>query len=80
MYLQMWKRLEKVGRNSSLRREQIISVTQDLGETEGEVEGRIDRWKAGDVNTGIRGEYEGGELFIIWRQFVEPRKRGQPDE
>ena len=68
MYPQMWKRLEKVARNSAIRREQIISVIQDIGETDSEVEGRIDRWQAGDANSGIRGgEYEGGELFVIWR-------------
>lgn len=72
MYPQMWKRLEKVGRSSSLRKEQIISVVQDLGETDKEVEGRIDRWKAGDTDTGIRGDYKGGELLIIWNRIVEP--------
>ena len=80
MYPQMWKRLEKVGRNSSLRREQVIAVTQDIGEADREVEDRIDRWTAGDANSGIRGgEYEGGELFVIWRQIVEPKKRRLPD-
>ena len=77
MYTQMWKRLEKVGRSSSLRREQFICVTQDIGETDREVDDRIDRWTAGDVVPGIRGEYKGGELFILRRQIVSARKRKQ---
>ena len=77
MYLQMWKRLDKVERYSSLRREQVISVVQHIGETDREVEDRIDRWKAGDGKSGIRGEYKGGELFILRRQIVSARKRKQ---
>ena len=70
MYVQMWKRLEKVGRNASLRRVQVISVIQDIGETDREVEDKIDRWKAGDIVSGIRGDYQGGQLDIVWRQIV----------
>ena len=66
----MWKRLDKIERYSSLGREQTISVVQDVGETDRDVEDRIDRWKAGDANTGIRGAFKGGELFIIINRFV----------
>ena len=80
MHLQMWKRLEKVGQSSSLRREQVISVVQKIGETDRDVEDRIDRWKAGDVDSGIPGEYKGGELLIIRRRIVLVRKRRLPDD
>ena len=70
MHLQMWKRLEKVARSSSLRREQIIRVNEDIGETDREVKDRIDSWKAGDANTGIRGAFKGGELLIIINRIV----------
>ena len=79
MHLQMWKRLEKVGQSSSLRREQVISVRQDIGETDREVEDKIDRWKAGKVVSGIRGDYKGGELNVIWRIVLVSKQR-QPDD
>ncbi len=71
----MWKRLDTIGQSVSLRKAQIISVIQGVGETEEEVEDRISRWKAGDTVPGIKGKYEGRELDVIWVRIVSPKSQ-----
>ena len=70
---QMWKRLDRIEQSVSLRKAQIVSVIQGVGETEEEVEDRISRWKAGDTDCGIKGKYEGRELDVIWVRIVSPK-------
>ena len=70
MQRQVWMRLEKIGDLLSWRITQIVSVIQDVNESDEEVEDKISRWKSGEVVNGIRGVYKGAELDIIYRQIV----------
>ena len=70
MQRQVWMRLEKAGDLLSRRITQIVSVVQDVNESDKEVEDKISRWKSGEVVNGIRGVYKGGEIDIILRVIV----------
>jgi hypothetical protein len=74
MQRQVWNRLEKIGDLLSRRITQIVVVVQDVNESDEEVEDKINRWKSGEVVSGIRGVYKGLELDIIYRQLVSAKR------
>ena len=70
MQRQVRNRLDKVGDLLSRRITQNVIVLQDVNESDEEVEDKINRWKSGEVVSGIRGVYKGAELDIICIQIV----------
>ena len=68
----MWKRLESAGQTLSLRAEQVVIVFSRYGDSDSDLDKRIERWKAGEKVEGICSEYEGGDIRISRIGFVSP--------
>jgi len=62
---QLWKHLNKVEQTVQLTYRQVITVVKDRGETDADIDAKIERWKSGEIVDGINGEYRGGEIDII---------------
>ena len=73
MQRQVWNRLDKAGDLLSRRITQIVSVIQDVNESDEEVADKISRWKSGEVVNGIRGVYKGAKLDIFRIQLVSAK-------
>ena len=71
----MWKRLGDVAKPSKPRNIQRPFVFLSEGETRQDLEGKIERWKAGEKVDGISAEYEGGEIEIR-RAFAFANPKG----
>ena len=69
---QLWKQLNKVEQTVQLTCRQIITVVKDRGETDADIDAKIERWKCGEVVDGINGTYKGGEIDIILIVIVAP--------
>jgi hypothetical protein len=69
---QLWKRLNTVEQNGQLTSRQWITVVKDRGETDADIDAKIERWKCGEVVDGINGTYKGGEIDIILIVIVAP--------
>ena len=72
MIQQLWKRLNTVEQNGQLTSRQWITVVKDRGETDTDIDAKIERWKGGETVDGINGEYRGGEIDIILIVIVAP--------
>ena len=69
---QLWKRLNTAEQAGQLTSCQVITVTKDRGETDADIDAKIERWKSGETVDGINGEYKGGEIDMIIRIIVVP--------
>ena len=69
---QLWKHLNKVEQTVQLTYRQWITVVKDRGETDADIDAKIERWKSGESVDGIKGEYRGGEIDIILIVIVAP--------
>ena len=69
---QLWKQLNRVEQKSQLASRQVVKVIQRIGDSEADVDAKIERWKSGEIVDGINGEYKGGEIDIILRIIVVP--------
>ena len=69
---QLWKHLNKVEQTVQLTYRQWITVVKDRGETDTDIDAKIERWKGGETVDGINGEYRGGEIDIILIVIVAP--------
>jgi hypothetical protein len=49
---------------------QHVLVTQQKGESNADMDMRLEQWKLGKSDTGINGTYEGGELFVAHVCYV----------
>ena len=67
---QLWKRLNTVEQTGQLTSRQVITVIKNRGETDADIDAKIERWKAGESVDGINGEYKGGEIDMIIRIIV----------
>ena len=69
---QLWKRLNTVEQNGQLTSRQWITVVKDRGETDADIDAKIEAWKAGETVDGIIGKYRGGVIDIILNVLVAP--------
>jgi len=69
---QLWKQLNKVEQTVQLTYRQWITVVKDRGETDTDIDAKIERWKSGETVDGIIGEYRGGVIDIILNVLVAP--------
>ena len=69
---QFWKRLNTVEQTSQLTSRQVISVTKYRGDSDADIDAKIERWKSGEIVDGINGQYRGGEIDIILIVIVAP--------
>ncbi len=74
MQRQVWNRLEKVGDLLSRRITQIVSVIQDVNESDEEVEDKINRWESGEVVSGIRDMYKGSEVDFLFIRIISAKR------
>jgi len=77
MIQQLWKRLDTVEQTIRLTSGQVVTVIQRVGETEADVDAKIEQWKSGETVDGINGKYRGGELGRIVRVIVVPSNAGK---
>ena len=71
MQISMKRRLESMEQRITPQEQRII-VTRREGETQDDVDARIERWKAGEDVPQIRsaGPYQGCELSVIHVRYV----------
>ncbi len=69
---QLWKRLNTVEQTGQLASRQVITVIKRRGDSDADIDAKIERWKGGESVDGINGEYEGGEIDIILIVIVAP--------
>ena len=69
---QLWKRLNTVEQTGQLTSRQVITVIKNRGETDADIDAKIERWKSGETVDGINGEYKGGEIHIVLIVIVAP--------
>ncbi len=69
---QLWKRLNSVEQTGQLTSRQVITVIKRRGDSDADIDAKIERWKGGESVDGINGEYKGGEIDIILIVIVAP--------
>ena len=69
---QLWKRLNSVEQTVQLTYRQWITVVKDRGETDTDIDAKIERWKSGETVDGIYSKYKGGKIDIILIVIVAP--------
>jgi hypothetical protein len=71
----MWKRLQSVTGALKHRNVRFARIIQGVGESDESVKQRLERWKSGATDTGIQGQFRGGELGFIIRKIIVPPPR-----
>ena len=61
--------VEQTGQLSS---RQWITVIKRRGDSDADIDAKIERWKSGETVDGINGEYKGGEIDVMQIVFVAP--------
>ncbi len=69
---QLWKRLNTVEQTGQLTSRQVIRVIKRRGDSDADIDAKIERWKGGESVDGINGEYKVGEIDIILIVIVAP--------
>ena len=69
---QLWKRLNKAEQSSHLMSCQVVLVFKRRGDTDADIDAKIERWKSGESVDGIKDEYRGGEILIARIILVAP--------
>ena len=69
---QLWKRLNLVEQTGHLSSSQWITVIKRRGDSDADIDAKIERWKGGETVDGINGEYKGGEIDIMLIVIVAP--------
>ena len=69
---QLWKRLNTAEQAGQLTSRQVVLVTKRGGDTDVDIDAKIEQWKSGETVDGINGEYKGGEIHIVLIVIVAP--------